>query len=164
MIASIHNYSLSVQSIEWTYIVLLIMLFPLSSLLRELSPILSLPLVGDIISEWFSTEKIGCVSDSPAARRKVATQYSNNQYGYSPSNAPYKFVRMRLNNGILPLNTIRGGACKVRGRTDGLCPLSNFVRSQAKASEMANYQFLCFGNFTYNKDQFTGDGTYGIPS
>ena len=104
-------------------------------------------------------EKIGCASSDPAARR-FATQYSNTQYGYSSSNAPHKFVRMRLSNAILPLNTIRGGACKVTGRKDGLCPLPNFVRSQATAAKLANYQFVCFGNYTYNKEKFTGDGTY----
>jgi hypothetical protein len=104
-------------------------------------------------------EKIGCATPNPAAAR-FATQYSNTQYGYSASNAPYKFVRMRLGNSIVPLDTIRGGACKVRGRTDGLCSLDNFVRSQATAVQLANYQFVCFGNYTYDPARFTGDGSY----
>lgn len=103
-----------------------------------------------------TTERIGCISENPAVKRRV-TQYTNEQYGYS-SNAQYKFVRLRLNNAILPLNTIRGGLCA--GRTDGLCSLSNFVASQANASALANYQFVCFGNYTYNASRFTGDGTY----
>lgn len=53
---------------------------------------------------------------------------------------------MRLNNGIVPLDTIRGGKCK--GRTDGLCSMENFLCSQTQAIELANYQFACFANYT----------------
>jgi hypothetical protein len=53
---------------------------------------------------------------------------------------------MRLNNGILPVSTIRGGACA--GRTDGLCPVSKFLQSQQGSESLANYQFSCFGNYT----------------
>lgn len=55
---------------------------------------------------------------------------------------------MRLNNGILPLDTIRGGACA--GRTDGLCAMDDFVASQYQAETLANYQFSCFANYTLN--------------
>jgi hypothetical protein len=57
---------------------------------------------------------------------------------------------MRLNNGILPLNTIRGGLCgnATSGRVDGLCEMSAFVESQASADKMANYDYACFGNYT----------------
>jgi hypothetical protein len=106
------------------------------------------------------TEKIGCVTANPFARDRYVTQYSNGQYGYTPSAATYKFVRMRLGRSILPLKTIRGGACDIPGRTDGLCPLSNFVQSQSNAESLANYQFVCFGNYTFNSTKFTGDGTY----
>lgn len=105
-------------------------------------------------------EKIGCNSAHPTARKKTVTQYSDSQYGYSPSTATNKFVRIRLNEGILPLRTIRGDKCKIAGRTDGLCPLKNFLDSQANATESANYQFTCFGNYTYNSSYFYGDGNY----
>ncbi len=104
------------------------------------------------------TEKIGCVSSNPTATNSNRTQYTPTQYGYSAENAVYKFIRMRLNSGILPLETIRGGYCV--GRTDGLCPLDNFLASQANASAQANYGEICFGNFVYNASQFTGDGNY----
>ena len=53
---------------------------------------------------------------------------------------------MRLNNGILPLNTIRGGACK--GRSDGMCAIDSFLKSQTDAYALSNYDFACFGNYT----------------
>ena len=62
---------------------------------------------------------------------------------------------MRLNNGILPLNTIRGGGC-ANGRTDGMCSLSNFIASQADAYALSNYDFACFGNYTL-KDPHSGE-------
>ncbi|RMZ92424.1 hypothetical protein DV736_g304, partial [Chaetothyriales sp. CBS 134916] len=77
------------------------------------------------------TEIIGCSSANPKEVSKHRTQYTPTQYGYNASNASYKFIRARLNNGILPLDTIRGGKCE--GRTDGLCTLSNFLQSQADA-------------------------------
>lgn len=36
------------------------------------------------------------------------------QYNYSAEQAVYKFIRMRVDNGILPLNTIRGGLCSMK--------------------------------------------------
>jgi hypothetical protein len=104
------------------------------------------------------TEKIGCVSPSPTSTNSNRTEYSQTQYGYSSAEATYKFIRMRLNNGILPLDTIRGGLCSV-GRTDGLCPMENFLSSQMNASLLANFQYVCYGENVYNAATFTGDGT-----
>lgn len=53
---------------------------------------------------------------------------------------------MRLNNGILPLNTIRGGACE--GRMDGMYAIGKFIGSRTDAYKLANYDFACFGNYT----------------
>ena len=53
---------------------------------------------------------------------------------------------MRLNNGILPLDTIRGGQCA--NRTDGLCAKGNFLASQADAYALSNYDYACFGNYS----------------
>jgi hypothetical protein len=92
------------------------------------------------------TEVIGCASPDPAAVHNYRTAYTPTQYGYNPANATYKFVRQRLNNGIIPLDTIRTGECK--GRTDGMCALDSFLESQYKAEELANYQFACFKNYT----------------
>lgn len=92
------------------------------------------------------TEVIGCGSASPDEIKEHRTQYYPGQYGYSAANAPHKFVRMRLNNGIVPLDSIRGGQCE--GRSDGLCPLSSFLASQQKSESLANYQFSCFANYT----------------
>ena len=55
---------------------------------------------------------------------------------------------MRLNNGILPIETIRGGACA--GRTDGLCAMEDFVGALYGSESLANYQFSCFANYTIN--------------
>lgn len=92
------------------------------------------------------TEVIGCGSADPEAVSNTRTYSNPTQYGYNPNNATYKFIRMRLNHGILPLSTIQGGACE--GRTDGLCSMDNFLSSQANAYEMSNYNYACFGNYT----------------
>ncbi|ESZ93260.1 hypothetical protein SBOR_6360 [Sclerotinia borealis F-4128] len=92
------------------------------------------------------TETIGCSSANSTAERTSKVQYTPTQYGYDPANATNKFVRMRLNHGILPLDTIRGGACK--GRVDGLCEMGKFLESQSNATALANYDYVCFGNWT----------------
>ena len=92
------------------------------------------------------TELIGCADSNPTAQHDFRTYYYPTQYGYKASNAPNKFIRMRLNNGILPLDTIRGGYCL--GRTDGLCSMEDFLASQYEAVKLANYQFACFANYT----------------
>lgn len=92
------------------------------------------------------TEVIGCAEPDPVAVHKHRTHYYPTQYGYDPANAPHKFVRLRLNNGIVPLNSIRGGQCK--GRSDGLCSLQDFITSQEDAEQLANYDFACFANYT----------------
>ncbi|MCJ1456883.1 hypothetical protein MMC28_007249 [Mycoblastus sanguinarius] len=98
------------------------------------------------------TEVIGCTSSSPAPVASHRTQYYPGQYGYHAANATSKFIRMRLNNGILPLDTIRGGACgnstTGAGRPDGMCAMSNFLQSQANAYALSNYDYACFGNYT----------------
>lgn len=94
------------------------------------------------------TEVIGCADANPTAQHSPRTQYYPTQYGYDPTNAPNKFIRLRLNHGILPIETIRGGQCA--GRTDGLCALDSFLASQYQAEELANYQFACFANYTLN--------------
>ncbi|TID18573.1 histidine phosphatase superfamily clade-2 protein [Venturia nashicola] len=93
-----------------------------------------------------NTEVIGCSSPNPKAQKKHRTQYTPGQYGYDPSNARHKFIRMRLNSGILPLETIRGGGCE--GRSDGLCALEDFIESQKNAYELSQYDWACFGNYT----------------
>ena len=92
------------------------------------------------------TEVIGCAHENPDPVHQHRTAYSTTQYGYDPDNAPNKFIRMRLNNGILPLSTIRGGACK--GRSDEMCPMSKFLASQANAYHLSNYDYVCFANYT----------------
>jgi hypothetical protein len=96
------------------------------------------------------TETIGCSSPDPAPIKESRVAYTPTQYGYDPSNATYKFVRMRLNHGIIPLNTIRGGLCgdAKTGRVDGLCEMESFMECQKGAEELANFQFACFGNYT----------------
>jgi hypothetical protein len=100
------------------------------------------------------TEVIGCGSASPTPKNVSVTQYSPTQYGYNAANATYKFIRMRLNNGVLPLSTIRGGYCG--NRSDGLCPMSSFIQSQNSAYDASNYDYVCFGNYTIN---FPNNGT-----
>ena len=92
------------------------------------------------------TEVVGCSSNDPAEVKDHRTEYYPGQYGYNKANAANKFIRMRVNNGILPLSTIRGGKCQ--GRNDGLCSLNNFLDSQKTAGTLANYQFSCFANYT----------------
>ncbi|SMY23758.1 unnamed protein product [Zymoseptoria tritici ST99CH_1A5] len=92
------------------------------------------------------TEVVGCSQCDPAAVEDHRTYYYPGQYGYDPANATHKFIRMRLNNGIVPLDTIRGGKCQ--GRTDGLCAMEDFLSSQDEAMKLANYDFACFANYT----------------
>lgn len=92
------------------------------------------------------TEVIGCSEPNPAAVHNRRVYYYPEQYGYDKSNARNKFIRMRLNNGIVPLDTIRGGQCE--GRSDGLCSLDDFIASQADAEKLANYDYVCFTNYT----------------
>lgn len=94
----------------------------------------------------FVTEVIGCNSTNPTVQHSTHQFYKPTQYGYNASNATNKFIRMRLNNGILPLSTIRGGACG--NRTDGMCSLSNFLASQQNAYNLSNYNYACFANYT----------------
>jgi hypothetical protein len=96
------------------------------------------------------TETIGCSSANPAPVKDYRVAYTPTEFGYDPSNATHKFIRMRLNNGIVPLNTIRGGACgnATSGRVDGMCDLSSFLESQANAYTLSNYNYACFGNYT----------------
>ncbi|KND91048.1 3-phytase A [Tolypocladium ophioglossoides CBS 100239] len=96
------------------------------------------------------TETIGCSSADPVSVSDHRVQYSPTQYGYDASNATHKFVRMRLNNGILPLNTIRGGMCgdATSGRLDGLCEMGAFLKGQEDSYKLSNYDYACFGNYT----------------
>lgn len=100
------------------------------------------------------TEVIGCGASSPPVQSSSRTTYYSGQYGYKSSNATYKFIRMRLNHGILPLSTIRGGYCG--NRADGLCPLSAFIESQQSAYAQSNYNYVCFANYTV---PFPNNGT-----
>jgi hypothetical protein len=105
------------------------------------------------------TEVIGCSASDPEPQSTARTQYYPTQYGYNSSNATHKFLRMRLNNGILPLSTIRGGYCG--DRSDGMCGLNAFIRSQAGAYDLSNYDYACFGNYTidYPNNGTDYDGT-----
>lgn len=94
------------------------------------------------------TEVIGCASANATPVPEHRTYYYPTEYGYDAYNAPYKFIRMRLNNGILPLDTIEGGLCA--GRPDGLCAMDNFLASAYRAESLANYQVACFANYTLN--------------
>ena len=103
------------------------------------------------------TEVIGCADADPAPVHAHRTAYSAGQYGYDASNAANKFIRMRLNDGIVPLSTIRGGACE--GRSDEMCPMDNFLQSQSNAYALSNYDYVCFGNYTITNDGRDYDGT-----
>ncbi|RKF61237.1 3-phytase A [Erysiphe neolycopersici] len=96
------------------------------------------------------TETIGCDSANPKPRRFPTIHYRSGQDGYEASKATHKFVRMRLNNGIVPLNTIRDGVCgdEESGRIDGMCALKDFLSNQEKITTLANYQYACFANYT----------------
>jgi hypothetical protein len=92
-------------------------------------------------------EVIGCGESDPTAVSSTRTYTTPGQYGYNANNATHKFVRMRLNNGILPINEgIGSGGCE--GREDGLCALDKFLESQQSAYELSNYDYACFGNYT----------------
>lgn len=97
------------------------------------------------------TEVIGCSSADPATNSYHTTAYTRGANGYSAANATHKFIRMRLNDGILPLDSIRGGACA--GRSDGLCALDDFLRSQENSTALANYQYACFGNWSVGMEE-----------
>lgn len=96
------------------------------------------------------TEQIGCSAADPEPVENRRVLYGPGQYGYEAGNATHKFIRMRLNNAIIPLNTIRDGKCgnSTSGRLDGLCELGAFLESQASTFKESNYQYACFGNYT----------------
>jgi hypothetical protein len=104
------------------------------------------------------TEVVGCSSANPTAVAKHRTQYYQTQYGYNSANATHKFIRMRLNNGILPLSSIRGGACK--GRTDGMCAMSSFLQSQQDAYAKSNYNYACFANYTISEHSHVSSNSH----
>lgn len=105
------------------------------------------------------TETIGCDSANPKPRRFPTIHYRSGQDGYEASKATHKFVRMRLNNGIVPLNTIRDGVCgdEETGRIDGMCALKDFVSNQEKLTALANYQYACFANYTIDDQESERD-------
>ncbi|KAI9667923.1 MAG: hypothetical protein M1821_000743 [Bathelium mastoideum] len=111
------------------------------------------------------TEVIGCADADPTPVHNHRTQYYPTQYGYDPSNASHKFIRMRLNNGILPMETIRGGDCSYR--TDGLCKLESFLASQDNAYSLSNYDYACFANYTitspFNGNDYDGTISESTP-
>ncbi|POS88371.1 hypothetical protein EPUL_000113 [Erysiphe pulchra] len=96
------------------------------------------------------TETIGCSSANPKPRRFPSIHYKSGQDGYEASKATHKFIRIRLNNGIVPLNTIRDGVCgdEETGRIDGMCALKDFLSNQEKITALANYEYACFANYT----------------
>ncbi|KAF2089293.1 histidine phosphatase [Saccharata proteae CBS 121410] len=102
-----------------------------------------------------TTEVIGCGDSDPKPVHQHRTFYYPEQYGYDASNAPHKFVRMRLNDGIVPLDSIRGGACE---RSDGLCALEAFVESQRESYERSAYDYACFGNYSVVNNGTDFDG------
>ncbi|KAF2682005.1 phosphoglycerate mutase-like protein [Lentithecium fluviatile CBS 122367] len=105
------------------------------------------------------TEIIGCDSAHPKPEKHERVRYYASQYGYDSDTkeGKHRFVRMKLNGAVLPLSSARGGACK--GRTDEMCPLENFVESQEKAKERANYREACFGDYEVPTDGRDLDGT-----
>lgn len=106
-----------------------------------------------------TTEVIECDSPHPKPVKHERVHYYASQYGYSDDMKGYKhrFIRMKLNGGVLPLSSIRGGACK--GRSDELCSFDDFIESQKEARERATYQKACFGDFDVPKDGRDVDGT-----
>jgi hypothetical protein len=105
------------------------------------------------------TEVISCDSKHPKPEQHERVRYYASQHGYGSGSekGSHRFVRMRLNGAVLPLSTIRGGAC--RGRPDALCPLDKFFDSQKQAKERANYQEACFGEYDVPIDGRDLDGT-----
>ncbi|KZT58772.1 phosphoglycerate mutase-like protein [Calocera cornea HHB12733] len=102
-----------------------------------------------------TTEVIGCAVANPEAKQYPETTYKIFTNGYDPTNAPFKFIRMRLNQGVLPLTTIRGGFCP---RKDGLCALNDLIASQVNLTQLANYDYGCFANQTEVIANFNFDG------
>ncbi|KAF2252860.1 3-phytase [Trematosphaeria pertusa] len=105
------------------------------------------------------TEVVDCDSAHPKPVAYERVRYYASQYGYNTDtrSSKHRFVRMRLNGAILPLSSIRRGACK--GRPDQLCPLDKFIKSQKKANQRANYAEACFGDYDVVNDGKDVDGT-----
>jgi hypothetical protein len=104
------------------------------------------------------TEVIGCDSAHPQPEKRERVRYYASQYGQNGDKKhQHRFVRMKLNGAILPMSSIRGDACK--GRSDELCPLEKFLKSQELARERANYRQACFGDYKTPEDGRDVDGT-----
>ncbi len=92
------------------------------------------------------TEVISCDEDDPKPVKEANPWTTTTGSARISETGGYKFVRIRLNRGILPLDSIRGGACK--SRSDGMCPIEKVLESQAHAYEMSNFDYACYGNYS----------------
>jgi hypothetical protein len=103
------------------------------------------------------TEVIDCDTKDPEPVKHERYSASSHRLEEEEKIGKHRFVRMKLNGAVVPLSSIRGGQCK--GRSDELCPLEDFLESQAKARERANYRQACFGDYEGPKDGSDVDGT-----
>ena len=104
-------------------------------------------------------EVIGCVDNDPQSNDDFAGAYLVSEHrSYDQTKAVNKFVRILLNDAVLNLGDIRGGSCSARD--DGICELTNFVNSQGDAVALANFQHVCYGNYTSVPESFNEDGTF----
>ena len=105
------------------------------------------------------TEVIGCVDSDPQSNDDFAGAYLvSGDRSYDQAKQVNKFVRILLNDAVLNLGEIRGGSCS--GRDDGFCELTNFVKSQDNAVALANFQHVCYGNYSSVPESFDEDGTF----
>lgn len=100
------------------------------------------------------TEVITCEDEKPLVRKEVKIDTRQEKAWKD------KFVRMRLNGGILPLSTIRGGDCGER--SDGMCELGKFVKSQNRSYERSHFVDACYGHYVGRVDMDEiGEGSDG---
>lgn len=91
---------------------------------------------------------------------KMDTSLTTHHMHSSTSDDPFHLLQSKprwwqiniccRNNGFLPLDTIPGGFCD---QPDGLCSLNSFIKSQARASELANYQYAVSSSYRANSQR-----------
>lgn len=76
-----------------------------------------------------------------------------------PASGTPTHIRWVLNDGVLPLTGIEG--CKAN--KDGMCEIDAFIHGMKQRLVEVDYQFSCFGNYTFPDPDLLVDGQVPKP-
>ena len=60
------------------------------------------------------------------------------------SSIPDTQIRIIINDGVVPLTSIRG----CHEQRDGMCPVDRFVAAQREMIAQTDWNYVCYGNWT----------------